>query len=171
MCEQACGACGGSAQEAGGSVGQGAAAAGDVVTSGMGISSVGFDRRELLKRGGLAAAALLLASCGLGTAGDAVTGLSGPITVNLSQYPQLASSGGVALVNGVAVENNNGSYIALSLTCPHQGGRIYQYGNGFQCSVHGATFDHTGNWIGGQPTTNMFRVNVTNNGNGTLTVG
>jgi Rieske Fe-S protein len=163
MCEHVCGGtCGDAALEARGSVG-----------SEMGGDAVaGLDRRELLKRGGLAAAALLLAACGVGTS-DAITGppSGGTVTVKLSDYPALASSGGVALVSGVAVENNNGSYIALSLRCPHQGGQILQSGSGFRCTVHGATFDHTGNWIGGQPTTNMYRVRVTDNGNGTLTLG
>lgn len=162
MCEH-CGTCGDAAREAGGSVGNelgGDAAAGYL------------DRRELLKRGGLAAAALLLAACGVGTS-DAITGLpsGGKVTVKLSDYPQLASSGGVALVSGAAVENNNGSYLALSLRCPHQGGQIAQLGSGFQCRVHGATFDHTGSWIGGQPTSSMVRLNVTDNGDGTLTLG
>lgn len=173
MCEHACGTCGDTAAEARGSVGEGATGAGNVVGSGIGSSlAAAIDRRELLKRGGLAAAALLLAACGVGT-GDAITGLpsGGSVSVDLSQYPQLANSGGVALVSGVAIENNNGSYIALSLRCPHQGGQIVQSGSGFRCLVHGATFNASGNWIGGQPTTNMYRLNVTNNGNGTLTVG
>ena len=163
MCEHVCsGTCGDAAREARGSVGD---------ESG-GDAAAGFlDRRELLKRGGLAAAALLLAACGVGTS-DAITGLpsGGSLTVKLTDYPQLANSGGVALVSGVAVENNSGSYLALSLRCPHQGGQIRQAGSGFQCPVHGATFDHSGNWIGGQPTTSMHHLNVKDNADGTLTI-
>ena len=127
-----------------------------------------MDRRELLRRGGLAAALLLLASCGVAT--DALTGPSG-VTVKLSDFPQLASSGGVAMVSSqVAVENNGGTYIALSRVCPHQGGQIQATANGFQCPIHGATFNKTGGWIGGQPTSSMQRLTVTANADGTLTI-
>ncbi len=157
MSEQACGTCGGNCGEA----------------HDHQELARGLDRRELLKRGGLAAAALLLAACGVPGSDTTGPGLGSPVTVKLSDYPSLANSGGVAMVAGntVAVENNNGSYIALSMVCPHRGGQILPAGSGFQCTVHGATFDITGGWIGGQPTSNMFRLNVTNNGDGTLTVG
>ena len=157
MREQACGACGGSLGQA----------------HDHPCEARGLDRRELLKRGGLAAAALLLAACGVPGSDGTGPGLGSPVTVKLSDYPALANSGGVALVanNTVAVENNAGSYIALSMVCPHRGGQILLAGSGFQCTVHGATFDKTGSWIGGQPTSNMYRINVTNNGDGTLTVG
>ncbi len=158
MCEQACGACAGE----GGQVHEG------VIEETRGVRRI--DRREMLKRGGLAAAALLLAACAV--PGTDTTGVSGgPFTLKLSDYPQLANSGGVVLVNNVAVENTGGSYLGLSLVCPHRGGQILQSSNYFQCTVHGATFDLQGNWIGGQPTTNMYHVSVTNNGDGTLTVG
>ncbi len=135
----------------------------------------GLDRRELLKKGGLAAAAaMLLAACG--SMGSDLTGpsLGGSFTVKVSDYPALANAGGVAAVQSpgglpIYVENTGSGYIALSRVCPHQGGLIYSYSTGFQCSVHGATFDKSGNWIGGQPTGNMGRYNVSNS-NGTLTI-
>jgi cytochrome b6-f complex iron-sulfur subunit len=127
-----------------------------------------MDRRELLRRGGLAAALLLLASCGAAT--DSLTGPSG-VTIKLSDFPALASNGGVAMVSSqVAVENNGGTYIALSRVCPHQGGQIQQVSFGFQCPIHGASFDKTGRWIGGQPTSSMQRLTVTANADGTLTI-
>lgn len=132
------------------------------------VESDGIDRRELLRRGGLAAAALLLAACGVT---DSTGPGSGPVTVKLSDYPQLAASGGVALVSPtVAVENSGGSYVALSRVCPHQGGQIEYLGSEFQCSVHGATFNLSGQWIGGQRTSNMRRLTVTTNADGTLTI-
>lgn len=157
MCEHACGACAGDA----GQVHEDA--------NGETRGARGIDRRELLKRSGLAAAALLLAACGLpGT--DATGANGGPVTIKLSDYPQLAS-GGVAQLDSYFVENSGGTYFALSRSCPHRGGYIGDLGNEFQCPVHGATFDLNGNWIGGQPTSSMFRVSVKNNGDGTLTVG
>ncbi len=138
----------------------------------------GLDRRELLKKGGLAAAAaLLLTACGLGANSGDITGpgLGGSFALKLSDYPALASAGGVAAVVSpgglpLFVENTGSGYIALSRICPHMGGQINAYTNYFQCQVHGATFDRTGNWIGGQPTSNMTKFNVANDGNGTLTI-
>ncbi len=137
----------------------------------------GLDRRELLKRGGLAAAAaMFFAACG-GSLGSDITGpgLGGSFTVKVSDHPELATAGGVAAVPSpggltLYVENTGSGYIALSSVCPHQGGPIQYYGTEFQCPVHGATFNKTGTWIGGQPTGNMTRFNVTDNGNGTLTI-
>jgi len=138
----------------------------------------GLDRRELLKKGGLAAAAaMLLSACGAVGASD-ITGpsLGGSFTVKVSDYPSLASSGGVAAVQSpggvpIYVENTGSGYIALSRICPHQGGQINAFSNGFQCQVHGATFNKSGNWIGGQPTGNMGRYNVSADANGNLTIG
>lgn len=133
------------------------------------------DRRELLKKGGLAAAALLLAACGnLGT--DATGPNFSSFTVKLSDYPTLAQAGGVAQVSSpggypLAIENTGSGYIALGLICPHRGGPIGVFSNGFQCPVHGATFNKTGQWIGGQPTSNMARFNVSTDAAGNLTIG
>ncbi|HEX9109254.1 MAG TPA: Rieske 2Fe-2S domain-containing protein [Longimicrobiales bacterium] len=139
--------------------------------------AVGMDRRELLKKGGLAAAALLLAACG-GAGGSDLTGpsLGGSFTVKVSAYPALANAGGVAQVTSpgglpVYVENTGSGYIALSAVCPHQGGFIQAFSNGFQCQVHGATFNKQGSWIGGQPTSNMRSFSVKSDASGDLTIG
>ncbi len=137
----------------------------------------GLDRRELLKKGGrAAAAAMLLSACG-GALGSDITGpgLGGSFTVKISDNPALASAGGVAAVVSpggipIYVENTGSGYIALSRICPHQGGQINAFSNSFQCQVHGATFDRNGTWIGGQPTGNMAKFTVTDSGNGTLTI-
>ncbi len=139
--------------------------------------ATGMDRRELLKKGGLAAAvALLAAACGA-AGGTDLTGptLGGSFTVNVASYPALATAGGVAQVTSpgglpVYVENTGSGYIALSAVCPHQGGFIQAFSNGFQCQVHGATFNKQGNWIGGQPTSNMRSFSVSSSGSGTLTI-
>ncbi len=138
----------------------------------------GLDRRELLMTGGLAAAAaLLLSACGLGANTSDITGpgLGGSFTLKVSDYPALASAGGVVAVVSpgglpLYVENTGGGYLALSRVCPHMGGQINAYSNEFQCQVHGATFDKNGNWIGGQPTGNMTKFTVTADANGTLTI-
>jgi len=137
----------------------------------------GLDRRELLKKGGLAAAAaMLLSACGGSLVNDVTgPGLGQSFTLKLSDYPALASAGGVVAVSSpgglpLFVENTGTGYLALSRVCPHQGGLIGAFSSGFQCPVHGATFNKNGNWIGGQPTSNMGRFNVAADGSGNLTI-
>lgn len=63
------------------------------------------------------------------------------------------------------------SFVAFSRICPHQGGTIQTTSSGFQCPVHGATFDRSGQWVGGQRTSNMRQYPVTYDAAaGTLTI-
>jgi len=141
------------------------------------VPPAGIDRRELLKKGSLAAAAaLLLAACGSVASDLTGPSLGNSFTIKLSDYPPLASAGGVSMVSSpgglpLYVENTGSGYLALSRICPHQGGLIGAFSNGFQCPVHGATFNKSGNWIGGQPTSNMRRFNATADASGNLTIG
>ncbi len=118
------------------------------------------DRRGFIVQSALLAAAAALAACG--AAGD----LSAPTlpatgnTVDVKSYPSLNTVGGVAMISigGVAlavVRTGASSFVALSRICPHQGGTVQQSGSGFQCPVHGATFTQTGQWTGGQQTSNL----------------
>ncbi len=127
----------------------------------IGVTS--FDRRAFLTQGALAAALLALAACAI----DTSTGLSlgTPPTsigssIKVSDYPALASTNGIALVNlngalVAIVRTGETSFVALSRICPHQGGTINTAGSGFMCTRHGARFSLTGAWQGGQRTTNM----------------
>jgi cytochrome b6-f complex iron-sulfur subunit len=107
----------------------------------------------------LLTAAAALAACGGG--GDlSAPPLPSGTSIDVTAYPALATVGGVAMVNLsgaqiAIVRTGTSSFVALSRICPHQGGTIQQVGSGFQCPVHGATFSQTGQWVGGQPTTNM----------------
>jgi Rieske Fe-S protein len=111
-----------------------------------------------LIQSGLLAAAAALAACG---AADATAPtFSQSVTVDVSSNASLSTVGGVALVTAggaqlAIVRTGASSFVALSRVCPHQGGTINQSGSGFQCPVHGATFDSTGTWIGGQHTSSM----------------
>lgn len=116
-------------------------------------------RREFLARSALfAAAAAALAACG---AVDSTSpGLGSQVTVKVSDYPALANVGGIALVNAngerlAVVRTGASTYVALSRVCPHQGGIVNPGGSGFVCPEHGATFSATGQWTGGQHTTNL----------------
>lgn len=118
----------------------------------------GIDRRTFISQSVLAAAALALASCMGGDNPTAPTSVTGSIKV--SDYPALANVDGVALVTVdgaqlAVVRTGSDSFVALSRICPHQGATVEPTNSGFQCPRHGARFDETGRWIGGQPTGNM----------------
>lgn len=142
-------------------------------------------RREFLQQSLLAAAAALLtAACGDGVIGGA--GPTAPVilgtsfTVRVADYPALSAVGGIAIVNSsssnpIALARTGvNSFVALSLICPHAGYKPVDVrsGTGFRCPNHGATFDYTGKWTGGQRTRNMQSYPTTYNaGAGTVTIG
>jgi cytochrome b6-f complex iron-sulfur subunit len=115
-------------------------------------------RREFLAHSALLAAAAALSAC---VTGDATAPtLSGTATVNVNDYAALANVGGIALatVSGAQlaiVRTAAGNFAALSRVCPHQGSIVNVSGSGFRCPNHGATFSSTGQWTGGERTSNM----------------
>lgn len=135
-------------------------------------------RRTMLTQAALAAIAATLAACGANV-GDFATS---PTTVTkaslkVSTLAGLASAGGVAFttVSGVPlaiVRTSDTTFLALSRICPHQGSIVGQFSGGFQCPRHGATFDKSGQWIGGQPANNMTAYTTTYDpATDTLTIG
>ncbi|HEX6558478.1 MAG TPA: Rieske (2Fe-2S) protein [Longimicrobiales bacterium] len=134
-----------------------------------------LDRRGFLTRAALAAVTVALAAC---AAGDA-TGpdLSGSSTIKVSDYPALANVNGVAMFTVqqqplAVVRTSATTFLALSRVCPHQGGIIGASSTGFTCPVHGARFNLTGQWIGGQPTSNMRSFSTSYDATSdTLTIG
>jgi len=119
-----------------------------------------IDRRVFLARGGMTAVAAALAACGLSNTPTAPGSLSQQITITLSQYPSLANVNGVAYVdangNPLAIVRTSAStFVALSRICPHAGSTINTANYGFLCPGHGAQFDFSGHWLGGQRTTNL----------------
>jgi Rieske Fe-S protein len=132
-------------------------------------------RREFLQQSAFfAAAAAALAAC----APMDATGptLSGNVDVVVADYPALANVGGIATLtsNGTplaVVRTGASTFIALSRVCPHQGGTIGVNGSSFMCPVHGARFSSTGQWTGGQPTSNMHQYTATYDaGSGVVTI-
>ena len=140
----------------------------------------GCSRREFLSSSVLGAVgAMLVASCGDGVFGG--SSLTGPTTtvnttVLLSDYPALATVGGVARITSVAtpivvVRTAASTYLALSLICPHAGTTVNLTGNQFVCPNHRATFNSTGTWTGGQRTSNLQSLTVALNATAsTLTI-
>jgi Rieske Fe-S protein len=125
----------------------------------------GIGRRAFLVQSGILAAVSALAACGVASDSTAPT-VPANSQINVGNYPTLATVGGVALVSlggaPVAVVRASAtSFIALSRVCPHQGGIVNESSNRFICPNHGATFDLNGNWIGGQPTSNLHQYATT----------
>ena len=135
-----------------------------------------IDRRTFVVVGvcACAAAGLALAGCGLSvaTAPDSVGG-----SLKISDYAALSAVGGVALatVSGTPlaiVRTGSTTFLALSRICPHQGATVNLFGNGFLCPRHGAQFDASGTWIGGQRTSSMRSYATSYDAaTGTLTIG
>ena len=84
--------------------------------------------------------------------------------------------GGIAVVSGAGtaiavVRAGATQYRAFSLICPHQGSTVAINGAGFRCPNHGATFNASGGWTGGQQTTSLFEFTVASNATaGTITI-
>ena len=133
------------------------------------------DRLTFLKQGAAAIAAIALAAC----AGDSTTAPStlSSTTISLANNPKLATVGGVVTLNvdgsPVAVVRESAStFAAFSLICPHQGSTVQAQTSRFYCPGHGATFDLTGKWTGGERTSNLRSYPVTYDAAaGTITLG
>jgi cytochrome b6-f complex iron-sulfur subunit len=120
----------------------------------------GIGRRTFLVQSGILAAIAALSACS--TPDATAPDVPANSQVNVANYPSLASVGGVAMVSlGNApvaiVRTSQTTFLAMSRVCPHQGGIVEQFGANFLCPVHGATFDKTGTWIGGQRTSSLHQ--------------
>jgi Rieske Fe-S protein len=119
------------------------------------------DRRTFVSQAALAAAAIVLAACG-----DKEF-LAGPprlnATIKVGDFPALANVNGAAAIvlddRPIAIVRTGATtFLALSRTCPHQGGLIVSTNAGsWVCTGHGAQFSLTGDWTGGQTTWDMHR--------------
>jgi cytochrome b6-f complex iron-sulfur subunit len=131
-------------------------------------------RREFVIRGSVVGIGIMLAGC---ASGGPTAPSSVHTSINIADYPPLANVGGVAYVDAggnplAVVRLDANTFDALSRVCPHQGGTVGISGSGFECPVHGARFDDTGAWIGGQPTTNLTSYQTQfDSGTGVLTIG
>lgn len=121
-----------------------------------------LSRRTFLAQTAVAGVAAFLAGCAAGSS----TGPSGPLSVTVTNFPALASIGGIARVDGnsrspvAAVRVGATQYAAFSLVCPHQGATVGIDGSGFRCPQHGARFAADGTWTGGQPTSNLHTLSA-----------
>ena len=135
----------------------------------------GIARRTFIAQSALLAAAALLAACGADAAMAPST--IATTTVKVSDYPALATVGGIALVSlsgspFAVVRTADTSFVTLSRICPHQGNIVNINGSGFLCPGHGAQFSATGTWLGGERTSSLRSYSTTYDPtSGTLTIG
>jgi nitrite reductase/ring-hydroxylating ferredoxin subunit len=118
------------------------------------------DRRAFITRSAFLTAAAVLVACAPGGGGFSTAPGSVSFSFRLSDYPALNTVGGVALVSPggapfAVVRTGASTFETFSRICPHQGGTVNPSGSGFLCSRHGALFSLSGQWIGGQPTSNL----------------
>ena len=70
------------------------------------------------------------------------------------------------------VHTDASAFVALSRVCPHQGFIVDVTGSGFHCPNHGAQFNESGVWVGGQRTSNLRSYPTSYDAaTGTLTIG
>lgn len=103
-------------------------------------------RNDFLKKIGFSGAALFalytLESC---TNETGVAPQPSINSIDITKYPALAQSGGYIVYNNMVIANNNGNYIAATLTCSHEGKKEITFRSGeWYCTAHGARFDTTG---------------------------
>jgi Rieske Fe-S protein len=116
----------------------------------------GIGRRTFLVQSGILAAIAALNACGsLGGSDVTAPMIPSNSSIKVGDYSSLASVGGVAMIAlGSApiavVRTGTSSFMALSRVCPHQGGIVNLAQNDFVCPIHGATYNLSGQWIGGQ---------------------
>ena len=138
-----------------------------------------LNRNEFLKSLGFKGASLLALYC-TGTSlsscskeENTVVPSNVNISVDLSNPANTAllNTGGYVKVSNVVVANvGGGTYVAASITCPHENRDQITYQSGsFNCSEHGATFNTTGTPTNGITSRTLKIYTVTKDGN-TLTI-
>jgi len=119
----------------------------------------------------------LAGSCGLlmlngvqglpASANSAVKKLSnGRLSVQLGKIPALANVGGsvrIGIIKGQPVaisRTGDATYIAFSLTCPHQNVPVTKVETGWRCEAHGSEFEPDGDLVLGPATTRLKRIPI-----------
>ena len=120
-----------------------------------------LNRRDFFAKSAFAAAALLAAqACGDGqigpraaqsVAGDPLLPLGGPVTIKLSDFPDLATTGVIVAIpkERTVMRTGPSTFLGLSRLCSHQQCDIDIKGDHFECPCHGSQFTATGAVIRG----------------------
>lgn len=135
---------------------------------------------DITRRGFLAGVCTLAAVGALAPPATAATGVTplsdGRLAVTVRKVPQLARPGGavrIGAIDGVPVavaRTGARSYVAFSLSCPHQGVTVRGGTQGWSCPAHGSQFTADGTLRMGPATTGLTRIPATLR-KGVLTVG
>lgn len=141
-------------------------------------------RRDFLARVAVIAGTMAVAAA-CGAAGGDATGINsgplpgGPLTIKVSDYAGLSTAGQPVELrdsNGrgigvAAVRTGASSFLALGMSCTHQGTKVNISGQGFFCPNHGAQFNSSGAVTRGPAASPLYRYSaVYDAGAGTLTV-
>jgi Rieske Fe-S protein len=137
-----------------------------------------LNRRAFLAKSALAAAALAMVDgCGDGQIGPTAATLGSGLTINLSDFPGLATPGTLVDIGHAraVVRTGDTTFLGLSRICTHQGCEAAVVQNQIRCPCHDSLFSATGAVIHGPNTGESIRpldtVNVIYDANaGTLTV-
>jgi len=137
-----------------------------------------LNRRDFLAKSALAAAALVAADgCGDGQIGPTAATLGQGVTINLADFPGLATEGTLVDVGHVraVVRTGDTTFLGLSRVCTHEGCVANVEQNQIRCPCHHSVFSATGavvrgpdggDSIGPLPTVNVVYDQVA----GTLTI-
>jgi len=110
---------------------------------------VGTRRAFLQSSGGVVAIAAVSSVAALGCGDEDDDRLARDVTISVSDFPALASTGGIATIpssitgtsSPIFVRNEgDGVFRALSGYCPHAGCSVAPSSAGFSCPCHGSTF-------------------------------
>ena len=89
---------------------------------------------------------------------------NGRLSVELGKIPVLANIGGsvrIGTIKGTPIaisRTGPKTYIAFSLSCPHQGVPVTKVETGWRCEAHGSEFEPDGDLILGPATTRLKRI-------------
>ncbi len=130
-----------------------------------------MDRKEFLKLTGLSAATLMLIQC-FGGCYNAGTNPSAnvdfTIDLNDARYSALLENGGFVVVNDVLIAKTvDGSFIAVSAKCTHQG-EILRYvidKDRLVCPRHGSEFSNSGKRLSGPAQKDLIQYKIEVQGN------
>jgi Rieske Fe-S protein len=140
-----------------------------------------LNRRDFLAKSAIAAAALVVTeACGDGqigppiarstTGGDPNIPSGPPVTVNVSQFPALATVGVVVPLerSRAVMRTGTNTFVGISRICTHQQCDTDVRNNRFECPCHGSIFASDGTPIQGPnipapPNTPLRKLQVTFN--------
>lgn len=130
-----------------------------------------MNRKEFLKLTGLSAATLVLIQC-IGGCESSVTNTPAnvdfTIDLNDAKYSALSENGGFVVVNNVLIAKTvDGSFIAVSAKCTHEG-EILKYvidKDKLVCPRHGSEFSNSGKRLSGPAQKDLIQYKIEVNGN------